>query len=117
MKHELFAVETLAEGHMVSAQAGSIPVLVLRTGDGQLRALRNTCPHRLATLSKGTLYPAMIASAPGEYEIGDSLVVKCPWHGYEFEVETGRCLGASDGTRVRTYEVWVENGMVCVEAG
>lgn len=102
---------------MVSAHAGSVPLLVLRTSDGQLHALRDTCPHRLATLSKGTLLRAMVASAPGKYEIGDSLVVKCPWHGYEFDVETGRCLGASDGTRVRTHEVWVEDGVVCVEAG
>lgn len=117
MKHELFALERLAEGHMVSARAGAIPVLVLRKGDGELRALRDTCPHRAATLSKGVLQPAMIAAAPGGYEIGDSLVVKCPWHGYEFDVESGRCLGAPDGTRVRTFKVWVENGIVCVETG
>ena len=42
-------------------------------------------------------------------------IIRCPWHLWEFEVATGRCL--VDATvRVKTYPVSIEDGQVVVYA-
>ena len=41
-------------------------------------------------------------------------VLVCPWHGWQYDVATGRCLHDPD-TQVRAYEVKVEDGRVWVE--
>ena len=41
-------------------------------------------------------------------------VLVSPWHGWQYDVATGRCLHDPD-TQVRAYEVKVEDGRVWVE--
>jgi len=41
-------------------------------------------------------------------------LIACPWHGYEFVLETGRPLLDLGRLRVRTYQVEVENGEVVI---
>lgn len=45
--------------------------------EGELYALDNTCPHAGGPLGEGTLH-------------GDQ--VRCPWHGWKFNVRNGQCL-------------------------
>ena len=45
--------------------------------DGELFALDNTCPHAGGPLGEGHLH-------------GDT--IRCPWHGWAFNVRTGQCL-------------------------
>ena len=52
-----------------------------RTKDGDLFALRDICPHRLAPLSAGVQ-----GSCNGKPTIA------CPYHGWQFDVESGVCL-------------------------
>jgi len=40
-----------------------------------------------------------------------TLVVRCPWHNYEYDVETGNCMIAGD-RGLKVYSVAVENGQV-----
>jgi 3-phenylpropionate/trans-cinnamate dioxygenase ferredoxin subunit len=54
---------------------------------------------------KGTILPG----APYEYVYGrDQEIIRCPWHGWEFEIATGRTYFNPHRIRVRTYEVTVE---------
>ena len=32
-------------------------------------------------------------------------MLRCPWHQYEYDLETGRCLADPERLRVRTYRV------------
>jgi 3-phenylpropionate/trans-cinnamate dioxygenase ferredoxin subunit len=41
--------------------------------------------------------------------------MRCPWHGWEFDIASGRSLFDPDGVRVRNYPVTVEDGTVIVE--
>ena len=59
--------------------------------DGNLYAIDDRCPHRGASLGKGTL---------------DGVVVTCPLHKWEFDLRTGRCVGQS-GNELRRFEVFV----------
>ncbi len=50
-------------------------VVALFNVDGELYALDGVCPHQGGPLGKGCLVGA---------------VVTCPWHGWQFDVRTGR---------------------------
>jgi 3-phenylpropionate/trans-cinnamate dioxygenase ferredoxin subunit len=80
--------------------------------DGQFFALRDICPHQGACLSAGTLVVgSLTASGPGDYTYersGGS--VRCPWHGWEYDLATGQSFFDPTGNRVRQYPVWVEPG-------
>jgi 3-phenylpropionate/trans-cinnamate dioxygenase ferredoxin subunit len=39
-------------------------------------------------------------------------VIRCPWHGWEFDLESGRSLLEPDRYGLRTYRVTVEDGDV-----
>src|SRR5207245_8494250 len=51
--------------------------LALYNVDGAVCATANTCPHRGGPLGEGDLKAG---------------VITCPWHGFQYEVGTGRCL-------------------------
>lgn len=77
--------------------------------DGRFYALRNTCPHQGAPLCQGSLGGTAAPSRPGEYVWErEGEILTCPWHGWEFDVTTGRSIFNPHRTRVRSYEVRVE---------
>jgi nitrite reductase/ring-hydroxylating ferredoxin subunit len=85
---------------------------VLRVED-KFFALRNTCPHRGAPLCEGTVSGTFLPSGPHDYVYGmENRVLRCPWHGWEFDLKTGRSLFQPDEVRVKTYRVSVEDGEV-----
>lgn len=77
--------------------------------EGQFFALLNRCPHQGGPLCQGKLWSALQAPVPGvyEFEAGGPLV-RCPWHGWEFDVRTGQSWFDPDRMRVRRYPVTVE---------
>lgn len=115
MRYELCSADDLQPGQMRAADAGSISVVVIRKPDGSFRALRNRCAHHGAPLSKGLLETMVRGDEVGHKELSDDLVVRCPWHGYEFGVDTGICPADPDRVRVKAYDVTVEDGMVVME--
>ena len=51
------------------------------------------------------------SSAPGEYDYSRrGEIVRCPWHGWEFDIRTGQSYFDPARVRVRRYEVTVESG-------
>ncbi|HYG93022.1 MAG TPA: Rieske (2Fe-2S) protein [Nocardioides sp.] len=69
-------------------------------------AVADKCPHMGASMCAGSLSGTMVASAPHEYVYGhDDRVVRCPWHGWEFDLETGRSLLEPSRFGLRTYRV------------
>jgi nitrite reductase/ring-hydroxylating ferredoxin subunit len=115
---------------IVDADGRSIGVLNVR---GRLYALRNSCPHQGAPLCLGKVGGTKVATRPYEYEYGrEDEIIKCPWHGWEFEIATGRSVfnphkvrvktydvtvePAEDDVQIETYEVTVEDGLVVLHA-
>ncbi|MEM6650551.1 MAG: Rieske 2Fe-2S domain-containing protein [Pseudomonadota bacterium] len=56
------------------------PVVLGRTTQGQIFALRDVCAHRAAPLSAGR-----------QTVEGGKVCVECPYHGWRFDVENGTC--------------------------
>jgi nitrite reductase/ring-hydroxylating ferredoxin subunit len=88
---------------------------------GRYFALRNLCPHKTGPLCTGKLTGRVVATGPpsaGDAGIEverEGEVIRCPWHLWEFDIETGHCL-VDPSFRVKTYPVRVEEGEVVVYA-
>ncbi|MDQ6740769.1 MAG: Rieske 2Fe-2S domain-containing protein [Actinomycetota bacterium] len=74
----LVRLDELTAGRMERRMLGSVPLLVLRTAEGKVNVLSDTCSHLSGPLSEGTL----------QIEGGVSCVM-CPWHMSVFSLETG----------------------------
>ena len=101
------------DGHVV-ARIGGREVGVVAV-NGKLRGIRNRCPHHGAPLCLGDVVDRLEAPAPGRYATSGQAVLRCPWHGWEFELERGICLD-EPSLRVAVYPARVENGRVLVRA-
>ena len=89
--------------------------------NGTFHALRNLCPHKAGPLCTGRVSGRVVADAPptaGNTNLDlvrDGEIIRCPWHMWEFEIATGRCL-VDPRARVKKYPVVVESGQVVVYA-
>jgi 3-phenylpropionate/trans-cinnamate dioxygenase ferredoxin subunit len=89
---------------IVETEAGSIGVFNL---DGRYYALANRCPHAGAELCRGTLHATHRLDRPETFRpVLHGRVLRCPWHGWEFDLPTGQGLHARN-CRVRTFPVAV----------
>ena len=87
---------------------------VVRTRRG-VYAVRNQCPHMGAEICRGKVTGTLIPSAPGERVYGlDDELIRCPWHRFEFFLETGLAAFGVTTKRLITYPVSVEAGQVYV---
>lgn len=70
---------------------------VLRA-NGKIFAYLNECPHQGGPVCEGLLIHRVEENiGPDKTYRGmrysDDLHIVCPWHGWEFNIETGRCAG------------------------
>jgi len=82
------SIERLAGGRMVA----------IANVDGTFHAIDGLCPHQGGPLGTGALCGA---------------VLTCPWHGWQFDVTTGRHR-LSATMRQTVHEIRVENGRLFV---
>jgi nitrite reductase (NADH) small subunit len=88
------------------------PVAVLSVGD-ELFAVSDRCPHMGAALSAGSVGGTLVASAPHEFVYGrHQRVLRCPWHGWEFDLDSGRSLLEPRRYGLRIFRVSSEDGQV-----
>lgn len=78
-----------AEGHSIA----------LYKVDGKVYAIDGVCPHAGGALAEGSL---------------NGCLAMCPWHGWEFDVRTGKCDFNSE-IAVKTYPTKEEKGEVFVQ--
>jgi len=77
-------------------QTDTVEIAIFRTGNDEVFALKDRCPHRGGPLSQGIVH-------------GSS--VSCPLHNWNIDLESGQVLGPDEGC-VHTYAVRVEGGVV-----
>src|SRR5579875_2206744 len=81
---------------------------------GQFFALKNSCPHQAARVCLGKVVGTTLPAGVYEYHYGrEGEILRCPWHGWEYEIRTG-CSLVDPKVRVVTYPVTIEDGQVKV---
>ena len=75
-------------------------IAVFRTGEAEIFAASNSCPHKQGPLSEGIVH-------------GQS--VTCPLHNWVFDLNTGEAQGADDG-RIETYPLRLEGQRMLLDS-
>jgi nitrite reductase/ring-hydroxylating ferredoxin subunit len=86
-------------------------IVVFHHANGEFFALLNRCPHEGAPLDKAVCIARLTSDEPGVYQrsrIGEML--RCPWHGWEFDMRNGQSYFDPARVKIRTYPVVVEDG-------
>ncbi|MHA6803713.1 Rieske (2Fe-2S) protein [Salinifilum ghardaiensis] len=112
-RHVVCSVEELPPGQRLIVELGGRSVGVFNV-DGRYYALHNGCPHKGGALCEGPICGTTLPTEDREFTYGrDGQIVRCAWHGWEFDITTGRAL-ADPRVRARTYPTTVEDGHVVV---
>ncbi len=78
---------------------------------GEFFALKNSCPHQGGELCLGPVSGFTTSTGPGDYQYArHGEFLRCPWHGWEFDIRTGQSWFNPRRVRVRRYEVTVSEG-------
>jgi nitrite reductase/ring-hydroxylating ferredoxin subunit len=86
--------------------------------EGRFYAILNRCPHRGAQLCRGDVLSLVEADYPGaDVRLEqDTKFIVCPWHGWEYDIETGQSWYNPGRTRARPFEVLLESGEAVEQA-
>jgi nitrite reductase/ring-hydroxylating ferredoxin subunit len=66
--------------------------------DGKFHCIHNTCKHRGGPLGEGDL---------------EGTTVTCPWHGFQYDVTSGKCL-TNPSIQVATFPVQIDGSDIKV---
>jgi 3-phenylpropionate/trans-cinnamate dioxygenase ferredoxin subunit len=100
-------------GEVRMLDVGGHRVGLYRVGD-ELHALADRCPHRGAPLcSSGRAVRGVTLDDGLPTQGAAPASVRCPWHRWDFDIATGRCL-VHPRLRVRRYRVEVDGDEVVV---
>lgn len=109
-RHVVAVAGDVAPGSRKLVNVKGRQIVIFNQG-GEYFALLNKCPHEGAQLCFGRLVSLLESDEPGTYRHSrHGEMLKCPWHGWEFDIRTGQSYCAPDSTFVRTYPVTVEPG-------
>ena len=109
-KHIVATVDEIPPGGRKIVEIAGRSIGVFNV-NGEYFALRDRCPHQGGPLCAGQLSGFAYSTTPGEYQFtrpGEML--RCPWHGWEFDIRNGQSWFDPTRVRVRQYEVRVEPG-------
>lgn len=102
-------------GEIRAIEVNGQEIGVARLRDGALRAILNRCPHKGAPICRGFIAGVWDSTAPGELLLDESRsVLVCPWHGFEFDLNTGNEVCWKRASRLRLYPIEEVNGEVFV---
>jgi nitrite reductase/ring-hydroxylating ferredoxin subunit len=112
--HYVGAVEDIPAGSRIVVTIKGVEIGVFNVDD-EFHAIADYCTHQGGPISEGEVQ--------GTFDVDDDFnlcydsstkVVSCPWHGWEFNVETGTHVIRDDFSLI-TYETAVVDGDVYIQ--
>jgi nitrite reductase/ring-hydroxylating ferredoxin subunit len=107
-RYVVASVEEIPEGERKIVEIAGRSIGVFNV-NGEYFALRNRCPHQGGPLCSGPVGGFFSSTGPGDYRLtrrGE--ILRCPWHGWEFDIRTGQSWFDPKRVRVRSYDVSLE---------
>jgi nitrite reductase (NADH) small subunit len=106
-EHNIGRLDSFPERKVVPVEVAGKRVGVLRKGS-EVYVFADHCPHHGAPMCFAQVVGTMLPSEPNEFNYDlDGLVVRCPWHAYEFDVRTGKAMGDIIRSRLMIYHTEV----------
>jgi nitrite reductase/ring-hydroxylating ferredoxin subunit len=115
----LGALADIADGDHRIYKVGALEVGVFRVGE-KIVAWENRCPHAGGPVCQGKIYRKVEEVLGADRKslglrFGATPQIVCPWHGFEFDIATGRHPG-DPKVRLRPVPVSVRGGTIYVTA-
>jgi nitrite reductase/ring-hydroxylating ferredoxin subunit len=111
-KYVVAEVDQIPMGSRLLVKVGNREIGVFNL-NGTFYAIRNSCAHQGGPVCLGNLLGHLRSRRPGEVEFdGTKKLLECPWHGWEYDLETGQSWFDPSRTRVGHYPVEVQEGNV-----
>ena len=109
-RHVVAAADELAPGSSKLVMVGGREIALFNL-DGEFFALANRCPHGGGPFCEGFVTGLALSDGPGRYRLERAgEFIRCPFHGWEFEIRTGQSYCDPRSTRARQFNVAVEHG-------
>lgn len=114
-KHIVAKATDIPAGSRLLVEVKGRPIVIFNI-KGEFFALFNRCPHEGGSLAKGHLIGLVESSEPGKYCYSrEGEILRCPWHGWEFDVRTGKSHCDPEKVKTRTFPVHAQPGSKVVE--
>lgn len=114
-RHVVATVDEIPRGGRKLVTVGDRKIVIFNV-NGEFLALLNRCPHQGGSLCDGVLTGFVQSDRPGEYHYSrPGEFIRCPWHGWHFDVRTGRSWGDPQRVYTKHYSVEVAGGQKLVE--
>lgn len=110
---EVGKVDEFSVGKFKIIEVDGREIGITRLANGEFRAVRNVCPHKGAPICRGILGGTWPPCDPGEMKYDmDGRVLICPWHGYEFDLNSGQELFQKDPNKLLMFPATIKDGNV-----
>jgi len=114
-RYAVAAADDIAEGGRLKVDVAGRSIVLFRV-DGAFYALADRCPHQGGPLSEGDQIGELSAARPGEHHYcRRNMIIRCPWHHWEFDIDTGLSRIDPARVKVRRYETSVGGENECGE--
>ncbi len=114
-RHVVATVQEIPDGGRKLVTVRGRPITIFHV-KGEYFALYDRCPHEGGSLCRGKVTGLVQSDGPGHYELTrKGEIIRCPWHGWEFDLRTGKSWCDPRRTRVRSYAASVEAGATLIE--
>jgi 3-phenylpropionate/trans-cinnamate dioxygenase ferredoxin subunit len=114
-RHVVATAQEIPEGGRKLVTVRGRPIAVFNV-KGEYFALYDRCPHEGGSLCRGKLTGLVQSEGPGDYRLTrQGEILRCPWHGWEFDIRTGKSWCDPVRLRAKSYAVSVEPGQRLVE--
>ena len=91
------------------------PIAVFNLGH-EFFGMMDRCPHQGGSLCAGIVTGLLQSPEPGKYvTTRKGEIIRCPWHGWEFDIRTGQSYCDPERIRAKSYPVAAEPGRTVVE--
>lgn len=92
----LASTANIKEGEFIVSSANGLDIIVGKA-DGRYFAVQDLCPHAFVSLNQGYLEGCQIA---------------CPWHGFTFDVHSGKCTSWDGFEGLTTFPIEIKEGEI-----
>ena len=114
-KHVVAALKDFPPGSRKLIEIDGRPIAIFNI-KGELFALLNRCPHQGGSLCEGLITGLAVGDRAGEFRmIRKGEMVRCPWHGWEFDIRTGQSWCEPSKVRARAYPTEIASGAEVVK--
>ena len=113
-RHVVAATSEIPPGSRKLVTVKGRPIAIYNL-DNQYYGMLDRCPHQGGSLCAGIVTGLLLSKEPGQYTYTrPGEFVRCPWHGWEFDIRTGQSYCDPEKYRSKSYAVTAESGAAVV---